>query len=380
MSILFNVDSFQEQFQCSICLDVFTEPVSTPCGHNFCKVCISGYWDTTDLCQCPMCKRTFYTRPELNINTAFRDVVDYVNRIRVKNREKSPAEAGEVVCDICTRIKLKALKSCLECQTSFCETHLQPHQRVTGLKRHKLIDPVENMEDRMCKKHDRQLELFCRTDQTCVCQFCTEADHKTHHTVPLEKEFGERKAQLVKTEQHVWQMIQERLEKVQKIKHSELIEEVEEKQKAAENQAEGFIEELEQEITDLHRRHTELEQLSHTEDHLHLLQIFPSLYTTPNIKDWSEISVYSETCVGNLRSVLRSFVSELEKTVRRAFSEKFTNAMEDFHDINLKKMQQYAVDVTLDPDTAYDRVVQSKDKKQLRKGRKNLPDNTDRFR
>ncbi|CDQ82458.1 unnamed protein product [Oncorhynchus mykiss] len=314
----------EEQFQCSICLDVFTEPVSTPCGHNFCKVCISGYWDTTDLCQCPMCKRTFYTRPELKTNTAFRD-------------------------------------------------------RVTGLKRHKLIDPVENMEDRMCKKHDRQLELFCRTDQTCVCQFCTEADHKTHHTVPLEKEFGERKAQLVKTEQHVWQMIQVRLEKVQKIKHSvefskkdtqrvmadslqvftdlmdsiekskkELIEEVEEKQKAAENQAEGFIEELEQEITDLHRRHTELEQLSHTEDHLHLLQIFPSLYTTPNIKDWSEISVYSETCVGNLRSVLRSF--------------------------------QYAVDVTLDPDTAYDRVVQSKDKKQLRKGRKNLPDNTDRFR
>uniref|UniRef100_A0A8K9XTP5 B30.2/SPRY domain-containing protein n=1 Tax=Oncorhynchus mykiss TaxID=8022 RepID=A0A8K9XTP5_ONCMY len=39
----------EDQFQCSICLDMFTEPVSTPCGHNFCKVCISKYWDTTDL-------------------------------------------------------------------------------------------------------------------------------------------------------------------------------------------------------------------------------------------------------------------------------------------------------------------------------------------
>uniref|UniRef100_A0A4W5Q1J3 Uncharacterized protein n=1 Tax=Hucho hucho TaxID=62062 RepID=A0A4W5Q1J3_9TELE len=333
----------EEQFLCSICLDVFTEPVSTPCGHNFCKACISGYWDTTDLCQCPMCKSTFCTRPELNINT-----------------------------------------SCLECQTSFY--------------------PVENLEDRMCKKHDRLLELFCRTDQTCVCQFCIETDHKNHHTIPLEKEFGEKKAQLVKTERQTRQMIQERLEKVQKIKRSvefskkdtqrvmtdslqvftdlmhsiekskkELIEEVEEKQKAAENQAEGFIEELEQEITDLRRRSTELEQLSHTEDHLHLLQSFPSLYTTPNIKDWSEISVHSETCVGNLRSVLRSFVSELEKTVRRAFSEKFNNAMENFHDIKLKKIQQYAVDVTLDPDTAYDKVVLSKDKKQMRKGRKKSP-------
>uniref|UniRef100_A0A8C6T8D2 RING-type domain-containing protein n=1 Tax=Neogobius melanostomus TaxID=47308 RepID=A0A8C6T8D2_9GOBI len=34
------------QFLCSICLEVFSEPVSTPCGHNFCKRCISQTWDT----------------------------------------------------------------------------------------------------------------------------------------------------------------------------------------------------------------------------------------------------------------------------------------------------------------------------------------------
>uniref|UniRef100_A0A7N6A4B1 B30.2/SPRY domain-containing protein n=1 Tax=Anabas testudineus TaxID=64144 RepID=A0A7N6A4B1_ANATE len=27
----------EDQFLCSICLDVFTDPVSIPCGHNFCK-------------------------------------------------------------------------------------------------------------------------------------------------------------------------------------------------------------------------------------------------------------------------------------------------------------------------------------------------------
>uniref|UniRef100_A0A8D0AFU4 RING-type domain-containing protein n=1 Tax=Sander lucioperca TaxID=283035 RepID=A0A8D0AFU4_SANLU len=26
-------------FLCSICLDVFTDPVTIPCGHNFCKTC-----------------------------------------------------------------------------------------------------------------------------------------------------------------------------------------------------------------------------------------------------------------------------------------------------------------------------------------------------
>lgn len=47
---------FLQQFQCSICL--FTEPVSIPCGHNYCKAFVKGYWDSTDLCQCPMCKKT----------------------------------------------------------------------------------------------------------------------------------------------------------------------------------------------------------------------------------------------------------------------------------------------------------------------------------
>jgi len=53
----------------------------------------------------------------------------------------------------------------------------------------------------------------------------------------------------------------------------ELLEMMEEQQKAAEKQEEELIEELEQEITELKMRNTELEQLSHTEDHLHLLQV-----------------------------------------------------------------------------------------------------------
>ncbi|KAL0183876.1 hypothetical protein M9458_019572, partial [Cirrhinus mrigala] len=53
---------------------------------------------------------------------------------------------------------------------------------------------------------------------------------------------------------------------------SELLEMMEQKQKAAEKLAEGLIKELELEITELKRRDTKLEQFTHTEDHLHLLQ------------------------------------------------------------------------------------------------------------
>ncbi|KAK6314617.1 hypothetical protein J4Q44_G00141460, partial [Coregonus suidteri] len=268
----------EEQFLCSICMDVFTEPVSIQCGHNFCMACIRKYWDSIELCQCPMCKNTFDKRPDLFVNAFISEMAAQfrkaVKRKAPSSPDQCPAKPGEVSCEICTEMKLKALKSCLVCLTSYCETHLEPHQRVAALRRHKLIDPVENLEDRICKTHERLLELFCRTDQMCVCVLCIKTDHKTHDMVPLEEEFGERKGKLEKTEAKVQQKIQERLEKVKEIKHSvelskrdaereiadsskiftalvrsieknqaDLIKVIEKKQKAAEMQAEGLIKE-----------------------------------------------------------------------------------------------------------------------------------------
>uniref|UniRef100_A0A4W5RKL7 Uncharacterized protein n=1 Tax=Hucho hucho TaxID=62062 RepID=A0A4W5RKL7_9TELE len=340
-----------KQFLCSICLDVFTEPVSTPCGHNFCKACIRQYWDSSDLCQCPMCKEKFYSRPELRINTFISEMVAQFRKSvqwkATSSPGQRPAKPGEVSCDFCTGMKLKALKSCLVCQTSYCETHLEPHQRVPVLKRHKLVNPVENLEDRMCKKHERLLELFCRTDQTCLCVLCLKTDHMTHDTVPLEEEYGEKMAKLGKMMAEVEQKIKREAER----EISDSVQVFTEKQKAAEMQAEGLIKELEQEITELQRRSTELEQLSHTEDHLLLLQSVPSLCTPPPTKDWSEISVHSDLCVETVWRV----VFQLKETLNKE--------MEKLPEVKLKRIQQYAVDVTLDPDTAHHELIMSGDGK-----------------
>ncbi|XP_054482755.1 E3 ubiquitin-protein ligase TRIM21-like [Anoplopoma fimbria] len=394
----------EDQFLCSICLDVFTDPVGTPCGHNFCKTCITQHWDVNVQCQCPNCKDVFNTRPELRVNTFISEMAAQFRqsaqqKARNSSSEEQADKPGEVPCDVCTGTKLKAMKSCLVCLDSYCETHLEPHLTRSGLKRHQLIDPEENLEDRMCTKHNKLMELFCKTDQMCVCMLCTYSDHKTHDVVSLKEEYEGKKAELGKTEAEIQQMIQKRRLKIQEIKHSEelseedadreiadgvqvftalkesversqaeLIDTIKEKQRKTEKQAEGFIKELEQEICELKKRITEVEQLSRSEDHLHLLQSFTSLKAAPPTKDWTGVRVSPPSYEG---TVVRA-VNQLEETLRK---------QKKLFEAELKRVQQSAVDVTLDPDTANPYLILSDDGKQVKPGNvwKNLPDNIERF-
>ncbi|XP_049428128.1 E3 ubiquitin-protein ligase TRIM21-like [Epinephelus fuscoguttatus] len=396
----------EDQFLCSICLDVFTDPVSTPCGHNFCKNCITKHWNISDRCQCPLCNEVFTTRPDLRVNTLFSEMVAQFRQSAQQKASSSSSQQqvstpGEVPCDVCTGTKLKALKSCLVCLVSYCETHLEPHLTMSGLKRHQLIDPVENLEDRMCTKHDKPLELFCKTDQTCVCMLCTVLDHKTHDVVPLKEEYEEKMAELGKTEAEIQQMIQKRQLKIQEIKHSvdlskkdadreiaegvqvftalkesverglnELIKMIEVKQRRTQRLAEALIKDLEQEISELTKRSTEVKQLSHSEDHLHLVQRIESLKAPRLLKDWTKVRICPSSHEGTVVKAVSQLKETLNKEIKKLLAES-----------ELKRVQQYAVDVTLDPDTAYPKLILSDDGKQVKYGdvKRNLPNNPERF-
>ncbi|XP_041652403.1 E3 ubiquitin-protein ligase TRIM21-like [Cheilinus undulatus] len=395
----------EDQFLCSICLDVFSDPVAIPCGHNFCKNCITEHWNVNTKYLCPICKEVFSTRPQLMVNTFIKEMAAQFRQSAQQesssssSSERQVSKPGEVPCDVCTGTKLKALKSCLVCLLSYCKTHLEPHQTLPRLQGHQLINPVENLEGRICEKHDKLLELFCKNDQRCVCMLCSVTDHKTHDVVPLRDEYEGKKAELGKRKAEMNQMIQKRRLKIEELKCSvelsdqnadreiaegvqvfstlietvqrnlnRLIDSVKEKQEKTKNQAEGFIREMEQEISELEKRSSEVEQFSHSEDHLQLLQNFMSLNAAPPNKDWTEVRVHPPSYEGTVRRA----VNQLEETI--------SEQMKLISKLELKRVQQYEVDVTLDSDTANPWLILSDDGKQVYdRDKKIFRDSSERF-
>lgn len=382
----------QKQLQCPLCSLVFTNPVTTSCGHNFCQSCLQQSWDERDICECPTCSKSFSPRPEININLAFKELVDSFKSILICQTTAPPnavVRPGDVVCDVCSAAshQVKALKSCLVCLTSFCSMHLEPHEKVSMLKMHKLIDPVRNLQERLCRKHDRLLEMFCRDEQKCVCRFCFETEHKDHQAVSLEEEGARKKKEINATELKFQNMIQERLKKEEEISlclqlskassekelenshrlFTSLIESIQDrqtevnvdvisKQEAAEVRAGQLIQDLRLEVQELETKNNELRQLQETDDCLHLIQRLPSLTSPPDSKDWSEVRVHSELCVGTLRAA----VAKLQDSVETEFN--------TLKNEEMKRMQKYAVDVVLDPDTAHPNIVLSADGRQAGRG------------
>uniref|UniRef100_A0A8C4T5A7 E3 ubiquitin/ISG15 ligase TRIM25-like n=1 Tax=Erpetoichthys calabaricus TaxID=27687 RepID=A0A8C4T5A7_ERPCA len=201
----------QDEFTCSVCLDTLTDPVSIPCGHNFCLKCLTNYWDQSQECSCPQCRHTFTTRPELNRNTLLNEVIKKLKKTTLSSPPpQNYAGPGDVECDFCTGKKFRAVKSCLTCMASYCQTHLQPHYEGSTWKGHKLVDPDRNLKEKLCEKHQKSLEIFCKTDDSCICMMCVVTGHKNHEMVELETEREEKQKQLGATLSDIKRGLEER--------------------------------------------------------------------------------------------------------------------------------------------------------------------------
>ena len=235
---------------------------------------------------------------------------------------------GAVLCDICTAdTKREAVKTCLECVASYCEIHLEPHQKAAGLKRHTLLEPLSNLEARICEEHN-QLRNFCKNDSVLICDVCAGSQHENHDVVSVQQAYEEMKAQLEDTEDRAQLVIQEKLHEVKVIKESArkskrdmtaktlhdlttIVCRIQEKQKAAEKQAGVHIRIKQQKIT-------ELMKLKQNEDQLSFLQSFPNSPSLPLTKALPKISFASpaQSCRIQMElslSVLKTLSSQVNR-------------------------------------------------------------------
>lgn len=401
----------EEKLLCCICLDVFTDPVTLPCGHNFCKDCITKHLNFNGQRRCPMCKEYVDRKFKLGINTFISEMAVQFRQSSGRKvnggAEQDVVKPGQISCDVPAGPKRAKNKFCFLLTlilVTFCFiTYMKLHQSLSGLKIH-LSDALEKVADNTCSKHDRPLELYCKNEQTPICQSCVKSSHRFHHVVSLKEEYEEMKTDVEKNEADLQQMIQERQLKVLEIMRSlklskeaaereaahgvqvfaslkqsvdvaqaELFGMIEERQQATEKQAEGFIHDLLLEISELGTRLDKVEQLSRSKDPLYFLRNFPSLNADPPTKDWTEVSICPASYERVLRTALVRAVDQLTETV--------TREMMNLREAELEMAQQNAVDVTLDPDTAHPALILSDDGKRVQccDEWKKLPDASERF-
>ncbi|XP_063760015.1 E3 ubiquitin-protein ligase TRIM16-like [Eleginops maclovinus] len=389
----------REILSCPICLDLLKDPETTSCGHSYCMECIKGFWDGQDekkTHSCPQCRQSFTPRPVLLKNTMLAALVEELKKTGPPPATADHCYAGaeDVACDVCTGRKLRASKSCLLCLASYCDKHLQPHYNAAPLKKHKLVEPSKKLQENICSRHDEVMELFCCTDQQCICSLCSMDEHKGHDTVSAAAERTERQRELEGSRQNIQQRIQDGekevkllQQEVEAVNHSadkavedsektftELIrlmekrssdvkQQVRSQQKMEVSRVKELQEKLEQEISELKRRDAELKLLSHTEDHNQFLHSYPSLPALSEPTHSSSTNIRPLSYFEDVMVAVSAVRDKLEDVLR----EEWTDVSSTEVEVSLSPAEpttragflKYSQEITLDTNTAYTQLLLS---------------------
>ncbi|XP_073504796.1 E3 ubiquitin/ISG15 ligase TRIM25-like [Phyllobates terribilis] len=182
----------RDELNCSICLSLYTDPVSLRCGHNFCRSCIVSVLDAQEAAggySCPDCRAEYPEHPALEKNRKLRNIVERFSSTQ------PDMEATRIFCTYCDS-PAPAVRTCLQCETSMCHKHLTAHNKSVN---HNLIEPTLTSKDQKCSTHNEILKYYCPIDATCICVSCWVAgDHKGHDVELLDVASDKKKEKLRK--------------------------------------------------------------------------------------------------------------------------------------------------------------------------------------
>ncbi|XP_062399473.1 E3 ubiquitin-protein ligase TRIM16-like [Sardina pilchardus] len=416
----------KESFTCPVCLDLLNNPVAIPCGHTYCLGCIKGCWDQEDgkgIYRCPQCRWTFRPRPAVSKNTLIAEMVEDFRKtgLQAAAPALSTAGAGDVECDLCTGRKLKAVKSCLDCLLSYCETHFKVHNDVNPGGKHSVIDATGQLQERICPHHKKVFEIFCCTDQTCICYLCTIDRYRGHDTVTAVAEWTDKQKQLGETQRRFQQRLHEKEKELQELRkavetlkssaqtavedseriytemirsierrRSEVTELIRAQEKAEVSRAEGLLKRLEQEIAELKRRDAELEQLSHTEDHIHFLKNVVSVTAAPCSTVSTSMTFNQRVSFEAVKESVSALKVQLEEKLDGIFKQEVakisaavSSDIQAFFPelVTREELLQYSGHFTLDPKTANRHLHLSEGNRRVEYGteRQSYPEHPERF-
>ncbi|XP_044158959.1 E3 ubiquitin/ISG15 ligase TRIM25-like [Bufo gargarizans] len=286
------------ELDCSICLSLYTDPISLRCGHNFCRSCIVSALDAQEAAgvySCPDCRAEYPERPALEKNRKLRNIVERFLSAR------PDMEETRIFCTYCTKSPVPAVRTCLQCETSMCHEHLGAHNKSVD---HSLIEPTVSFLHRKCSTHKEVLKYYCPMDAACICVSCWVAgDHKEHDVELLDvasekekeklrkylEELNPQKAEiqsklqnLQDRQRNIQEKASDKRKKVRKLfmdikeqlemAEKKALSEISRQKKKIVSQISDLIKKLEIEEKELSRKMGHVEEMCHVTDPIRLLQ------------------------------------------------------------------------------------------------------------
>ncbi|KAK7899629.1 hypothetical protein WMY93_020482 [Mugilogobius chulae] len=298
--------------------------------------------------------------------------MDILMSILHEQQKKSEAAADQcdtglkdVACDLCTRRKRKASKSCTQCLVSYCEDHLQPHHDVPAMKKHKLIEPVENLEDNICFQHKQVKTRFCLNCKECICDLCQTDKHTDHRIEPVELAQEQLQAAQLSVQHRVQvlesdiSLLQQELpainesadkvvSEIENKLQAFLIQKIKQQQQTEITRVQNLLKQLQQMLAEEKKQDTELEQIAQIKSY------------TDFFKQWSSVSAKEDNT--SITSAIPEHPSPL-KYFEQAFMavsefvKGFENLTQTVIEENVSLTQnseflQYSTEITLNRNTA----------------------------